>query len=477
MYPKKLDHYINGQWVQPTSGKTHTVLNPANNSVIAELGCASRADLDTALEAADKGFSSWSRTSPYERSKVLRRAADLLRSRAEPIAVQMTLEQGKVLAEARNELASASDVLEWNAEEGRRAYGRLVPARAEGVRNMVVMEPLGPVAAFSPWNFPVNQAVRKIGPALAAGCSIIIKCPEETPASPIGLVQCLHDAGLPPGVLNLVYGVPSEISGHLIPSPVIRKLSFTGSVPVGKHLAALAGQHMKRVTMELGGHSPVLVYDDVDLDAVVKLLVGAKFRNAGQVCIAPTRFYVHKKVYDRFVAEFARTAAALKVGNGTDPTSQMGPLANPRRVTAMEELLADAQERGAEVVTGGNRIGREGNFFEPTVVAGVSREARLMRDEPFGPVAIIVPFDDDDSVLAEANALPFGLASYVFTTNTRRADRAARGLMHGMVSINHFGLLACEAPFGGVKDSGMGHEGGIEGLQAFMFAKTVSQLS
>jgi succinate-semialdehyde dehydrogenase/glutarate-semialdehyde dehydrogenase len=296
MYPQKLDHYINGQWVQPTSGKTRAVVNPADNNVIAALGCASRADLDAALSAADKGFAQWSRISPYERSKVLRRAAELLRSRAEEIAAQMTLEQGKILAEARSELASASDVLEWNAEEGRRAYGRLVPARAEGVRNAVVMEPLGPVAAFSPWNFPVNQAVRKMAPALAAGCSVIIKCPEETPASPIALVQCLHDAGLPPGVLNLVYGVPSDISEHLIPSPIIRKLSFTGSVPVGKHLAALAGQHMKRVTMELGGHSPVLVYDDVDLDAVVKLLVGAKFRNAGQVCIAPTRFYVPRHI-------------------------------------------------------------------------------------------------------------------------------------------------------------------------------------
>ena len=477
MYPQELDHYINGQWVQPTSGKTRAVVNPADNTAIAALGCASREDLDAALSAADKGFAQWSRISPYERSKVLRRAAELLRSRAEEIAVQMTLEQGKILAEARSELASASDVLEWNAEEGRRAYGRLVPARVEGVRNAVVMEPLGPVATFSPWNFPVNQAVRKIAPALAAGCSVIIKCPEETPASPIALVQCLHDAGLPAGVLNLVYGVPSDISEHLIPSPIIRKLSFTGSVPVGKHLAALAGQHMKRVTMELGGHSPVLVYDDVDLDAVVKLLVGAKFRNAGQVCIAPTRFYVHRKIYDRFVAEFAQQAAGLKVGNGLARDSQMGPLANPRRLVAMVELLADARDQGAEIVTGGGRIGAVGNFFEPTVVAGISRGARLMRDEPFGPVALVLPFDDDDAVVAEANALPFGLASYVFTMNTRRADRAARGLMHGMVSINHFGLLACEAPFGGVKDSGMGHEGGIEGLQAFMFAKTVSQLS
>jgi succinate-semialdehyde dehydrogenase/glutarate-semialdehyde dehydrogenase len=370
----------------------------------------------------------------------------------------------------------AADVIDWFAEEGRRAYGRIIPARADGVRNMVIQEPIGVVAGFAPWNFPVTQAVRKIAASLAAGCTIIIKCPEETPGSPIGLVKCFHDAGVPAGVLNLLYGTPSELSEYLIPHPIVRKVSFTGSVPVGKQLAAMAGLHMKRVTMELGGHSPMLVFDDVDADQIATLTAGLKYRNAGQVCISPTRFFVHEKVYDKFVSKFTDIAKGLKVGDGLDPESKMGPLANPRRITAMETLIRDAQEKGAKVATGGKRIGNQGNFFEPTVLTDVPENSRIMNEEPFGPVAVMLRFKDTDEVLQRANKLPFGLASYAFTKNANTATKVADALDHGMVSINHHGLAMPETPFGGVKDSGFGHEGGIEGLQVYMVAKFVSHL-
>ena len=475
-YLETLEHYINGAWVQPTSGKTQDVINPSTSTSLGKLGHASKADLDTALAAAVGGFNTWRRVSAFERCKIMRKAADLLRSRVDQIANILSLEQGKLLAEAKFEIASSADVIDWFAEEGRRAYGRVIPARADGVRNTVIMEPVGPVAGFSPWNFPVLQAARKVGGALAAGCSIIIKCPEETPGSPIEFVKCFHDAGVPQGVINLVYGNPAEISEYLIPSPVIRKISFTGSVPVGKQLGALAGLHMKRATMELGGHAPVLVFDDIESDGVATLLAGMKYRNAGQVCVSPTRFFLHDKVYDKFVAKFTDLARNIKVGDGQDPASKMGPLANPRRVNAMESILLDAQEKGAKVETGGKRIGNEGNFFEPTVLTDVPENARIMREEPFGPVAVMLRFKDTDDVLARANSLPFGLASYAFTKDAKTATKVADALDHGMVSINHFGIALPETPFGGVKDSGYGHEGGIEGLNAYLQTKFVSHL-
>jgi succinate-semialdehyde dehydrogenase/glutarate-semialdehyde dehydrogenase len=470
-----LDHYIDGKWVKP-SGKMLEVFNPANSKVIGELGAASKGDLDKAIAAADKGFKEWRKVSAFERGKILRKVGELLRARCDEIAKVLTQEQGKVLAEAKIEIMMGADIFDWFAAEGQRAYGRIIPARADGVRNMVIMEPVGPVAGFSPWNFPITQAVRKIAASLAAGCSIIIKCPEETPGSPIGLVKCVHDAGVPAGVVNLVYGVPAEISEYLIPSPVIRKISFTGSVPVGKHLAALAATHMKRATMELGGHAPVLVFDDADVDSASKIMAGSKFRNAGQVCISPTRFFVHEKVYDKFVGDFIAAAKNLKVGDGLDPTSNMGPLANPRRVNAMESIIADAQEKGAKVQTGGKRIGNQGNFFEPTVLTDVPESARIMNDEPFGPVAVMLRFKDTDEVLQRANKLPFGLASYAFTKNATTATKVADALDSGMVTINHLGLALPETPFGGIKDSGYGHEGGVEGLQVYLQAKFVSHM-
>ncbi len=476
MYAATLDHYIDGKWVQPTSGKSQDVVNPSTNAVIGKLGHASKADLDAALKAAEKGFATWRKVSAFERGKILKKVADLMRTRADEIAKVLTMEQGKVLAEAKVEVLGSADIIEWFAEEGRRAYGRIIPARADGVRNMVLMEPVGVVAGFSPWNFPVSQAARKIGGALAAGCSIIVKCPEETPASPIGFIKCFHDAGVPPGVVNLVYGVPAEISEYLIPSPIIRKISFTGSVPVGKHLNSLAALHMKRATMELGGHAPALVFDDCETDAVAGLLAGMKFRNAGQVCVSPTRFFVHDKVYDKFVGKFTDLAKGIKVGDGMDATSKMGPLANPRRISAMESIIQDAQEKGAKTQTGGKRIGNQGNFFEPTVLTDVPANARIMTEEPFGPVAVMIRFKDTDKMLAEANSLPFGLASYAFTKNGNMAAKVADALDSGMVSINHFGIALPETPFGGIKDSGFGHEGGIEGLNAYMSAKFVSYM-
>ena len=471
-----LEHYIDGNWVKASGAKSQEVMNPATSKPIGELTHASRGDLDKALAAADKGFKTWRKVSAYERGKILRKAADLVRARADEIAKVLTQEQGKVFMEAKLEVQSAGDILDWYAAEGQRAYGRVIPARADGVRNLVIMEPIGPVAAFTPWNFPVTQAVRKIAAALAAGCSIIIKCPEETPGSPIGLVKALHDAGLPPGVLNLVYGVPAEISEYLIPHPIIRKVSFTGSVPVGKHLNALAASHMKRATMELGGHAPVLVFDDADVEGAAKLMGAFKYRNAGQVCVSPTRFFVHDKVYDNFVGKFIDIARKTKVGDGMAADTRMGPLANPRRVNAIEAFVTDAQEKGAKVETGGKRIGNQGNFFEPTVLTDVPENARIMSEEPFGPVAVMLRFKETDDVLDRANKLPFGLASYAFTKDAKVATKVADALESGMVTINHFGIALPETPFGGVKDSGFGHEGGTEGLQVYLQSKFVSHL-
>ncbi len=473
---ENLDLYIDGKFTKGTSGVGQDVRNPAKDTVLAHLPHAKKAEMDAALAAADRAFKDWRRVSSFERSKILRKTADLVRQRADAIANVLTQEQGKVLAEAKMEVLGAADVIDWFAEEGRRAYGRIIPARADGIRNMVILEPIGVVAGFAPWNFPVTQAVRKIAASLAAGCTMIIKCPEETPGSPLALVRCFHDAGLPAGALNLLYGTPAELSEYLIPHPTVRKISFTGSVPVGKQLAAIAGLHMKRITMELGGHSPMLVFDDVDAEQVATLTAGLKWRNAGQVCISPTRFFVHEKVYDKFVAKFTDIAKNMKVGDGLDPESKMGPLANPRRITAMETLIHDAQEKGAKVATGGKRIGNQGNFFEPTVLTDLPENARIMNEEPFGPVAVMLRFKDTDEVLARANKLPFGLASYAFTKNAHTATKVADALDQGMVSINHHGLALPETPFGGVKDSGFGHEGGIEGLQVYMVSKFVSHM-
>lgn len=474
MYPE-LSLHIDGAWCQGAGGKSQPVLNPATGEAIGTVPHAGRADLDRALAAADKGFKVWRKTSAYDRYKLMRKAADILRGRADAMAQMMTLEQGKPLMEAKMETLAGGDIIDWFAEEGRRTYGKVVPARAEGIYQLVVKEPVGPVAAFTPWNFPINQAVRKISGALATGCSIIIKASEETPASCVELVRAFVDAGLPAGVLNLVYGVPAEISEYLIPHPVIRKITFTGSTAVGKHLAALAGQHMKRATMELGGHAPAIVFEDANVDVAVKILSANKYRNAGQVCVSPTRFLVHEAVYKKFVDGFTAYARNLKVGDGLDKDTRMGPLANGRRIDAMEAFVADAVQKGAKLAAGGKRIGNKGFFFEPTVLADVPRDSRIMNEEPFGPVAAVVPFKGFDEVVAEANRLPYGLAAYAYTKSAKTATAIGAAVESGMVSINHHGLALPEVHFGGVKDSGHGSEGGSEALEGYLNLKFITQ--
>lgn len=474
MYPNVHLH-IGGSWRPARDGRTMPIVNPATEAELGSLSHAGIADLDEALAAVAKGFDAWRRVSPFDRSKLMRKAANLLRERNEHIATLMTLEQGKPIAESRMEAFAAADIIDWFAEEARRAYGRIVPARLEGVSQSVIKEPVGPVAAFTPWNFPLNQAVRKLSAALAAGCSIIVKAPEETPASPAELLRAFVDAGVPDGVINLVYGVPAEISEYLIPHPVIRKISFTGSTAVGKQLAALAGQHMKRATMELGGHAPAIVFNDADIAGAVKIIAGAKFRNAGQVCIAPTRLLVQDKVYKDFVGQFTEAAKAIKVGNGLDADSKMGSLANARRVAAVEGFVQDAIGKGGQLAAGGHRIGNKGYFFEPTVVTDVPKGARAMNEEPFGPLALISPFSTFDEAAEEANRLPYGLASYAFTSSTKTATAIGAEIESGMVAINNVGLALPENPFGGVKDSGYGSEGGIEAMEAYLITKFISQ--
>ena len=466
--------FIDGRWQDAGDGRTLAVQNPATGKEIGRVAHASRADLDRALAAAERGFATWRDYTPAARSKIMRAAAALMRERAESIALLLTQEQGKPLAEAKGEAMAAADIIEWFAEEGFRVYGRLVPHRTNiAIRQMVLKDPVGPVAAFTPWNFPINQVVRKLGAGLASGCSMIVKAPEETPASPAALVRAFQDAGLPEGVLNLVFGTPAEISEYLIASPIIRKITFTGSTPVGKLLAGLAGQHMKRVSMELGGHAPVIVCDDADVDLAVKSIGAAKFRNAGQVCISPTRFLVHNSVKGAFAEAFTKLASGLKVGEGTAADTQMGPLANPRRLTAMSEFYEDAVAKGATVLTGGHRIGEAGNFWAPTVLDNVSLDARLFNDEPFGPVAGMRGFDDLGEAIAEANRLSFGLAAYAFTRSLANADLLARRVEAGMLWVNTPAAGTAELPFGGVKDSGYGTEGGPEALEAYLNTRAV----
>jgi succinate-semialdehyde dehydrogenase/glutarate-semialdehyde dehydrogenase len=467
--------YVNGQWRNAAGGKTLPLVNPASGQEIGRLSHAEIPDLEQAVEAAVEGFRAWKKVSPFERAKLLRKAAEILRSRVDAIAPLLTQEEGKTLAESKGEVAAGADIIDWFAGEAQRTYGRVIPARAEGVYQLVIKEPVGPVAAFSPWNFPVLQAVRKISAALAAGCSIILKGPEEAPASTAELVRAFADAGVPAGALGLLYGIPAEISNFLIPHPAIRKVSFTGSTSVGKQLASLAGAHMKRVTMELGGHAPAIVFEDADLSAATKLLGFFKYRNGGQVCGAPTRFLVHEKVYGEFVEKFVAQTKNIKVGDGMEEGVQMGPRANTRRVTAMESFIADATQKGAKVETGGRRIGNKGNFFEPTVLTNLSRGSRLMNEEPFGPVALMVPFREFDEAITEANRLPYGLASFAFTRSAKTANAVAANVEAGMMSINHLGLAFPEVPFGGIKDSGYGTEGGADAIEPYLNAKFVTQ--
>jgi succinate-semialdehyde dehydrogenase/glutarate-semialdehyde dehydrogenase len=469
--------FIDGAWKPAASGKTLPVLNPATGEPIGTVAHAEKPDLDAALAAAQKGFEIWRKVSANDRYKLMRKAADILRGRLNDVATLMTMEQGKPLPEAKMETTVGADVIDWFAEEARRAYGRTIPARWDNVYQLEVKEPVGPVAAFTPWNFPINQAVRKMSCAIATGCSIILKGPEETPAACAALVDAFVQAGIPAGVVNLVFGVPAEISAYLIPHPIIRKISFTGSTVVGKQLAALAGAHMKRVTMELGGHAPAIVFADADVDAAVKILSANKYRNAGQVCVSPTRFMIEEPVYGEFVDKFVTASKKLKVGDGLKEDTRMGPLAHSRRLDAVEGFVTDAVAKGAEVATGGRRIGNKGYFFEPTVLTNVPREARIMNEEPFGPVAIVNSFTSFEEATEEANRLPYGLAAYAYTRSTRTAAAIGHAIESGMVSINHHGLALPEVRFGGVKDSGFGSEGGADALEAYVNTKLITQMN
>ncbi len=476
MYPS-LHLYINGEFIDGQGRKTEDVFNPAHNTVLGKLPHARTADLDQALGAAQDAFETWSRTSPMERSSILRRVGALIRERADAIARALTMDQGKPLAESKAEVLSCADHAEWHAEECRRIYGRVIPARRPNIHQTVVRQPVGVCAAFTPWNFPLSQAIRKAAAAIGSGCTLILKGPEDAPSSVLALAQIFHDAGLPPGCLNVVWGVPSEVSDHLIRSPIVRKISFTGSVPVGKKLASLASLHMKRTTMELGGHSPVLVFDDADIDRAVSQLVAYKSRNAGQVCVAPSRFYVQEGAYARFLERFVEAYSAQTIGDGLAPETTMGPLAHARRVDTMAHLVRDAMDRGAETKCGGERLERPGNFFLPTVLAGAPDDSLVMTEEPFGPVVPITSFKTREEAIRRANSLPYGLASYVFTESLSNARFASDNLEAGMVNVNHFGIALPETPFGGVKDSGIGHEGGQETFDGYLVTKFISEMS
>jgi succinate-semialdehyde dehydrogenase/glutarate-semialdehyde dehydrogenase len=465
--------FIDNVW--RTTTRDMAVVNPATEIEIGRVCLASETDLSDAVDAAARGFRVWRKVPAFERSKLMRNAAHLMRERVEEIAAIMTMEQGKPLHEARTEALASADVIEWFAEEARRTYGRVIPSRSDVVRQIVTREPVGPVAAFTPWNFPINHAVRKIAAAFAAGCSVVLKGPEETPASCAALTQAFVDAGLPRGVLNLLFGEPADISTYLIAHAAIRKISFTGSTTVGKVLASMAGAHMKRVTMELGGHAPALVFADSDVPRAAALLAAAKFRNAGQVCISPTRFIVEESVIDAFVEHFVAATCAIKVGNGLDEGVQMGPLTKSHRLQAMEQFVADATAHGAKVIVGGERIGLHGYFFAPTVLTNVSPSARVMNEEPFGPIAPVSTFRTYDEAVAEANRLPYGLAAYAYTNSSRTMAALGDDIESGMVSLNHHGLGIPETPFGGLKDSGYGSEGGTEALEAYLNTKFVSE--
>ena len=468
--------YIDGEFLSAGQRDTSPVINPATGAVIGRVPHATPQDLERAVQSTERAFKVWRNTAPYERARILKGAAELIRERSPHIERLLTLEQGKALSESHYEVASAADYFEWFAEEGKRSYGRVVPSRRAEVQQLVKRQPIGPVAAFTPWNFPAITPSRKLSAALAAGCSVIIKPAEECPATTLAIVRCLHDAGLPAGLLQVVFGVPDAISACLIGSPAIRKVTFTGSVPVGRLLAARAAEGVKPISLELGGHGPVLVFADADIDQATRLGAANRFRGTGQICISSTRFLVQHSVYQQFTEKFVAATEALKVGDGMMPDTQVGPLSNARRLEKIEALVADAVQHGATVLTGGKRIDGPGYFYAPTVLADVPMDARVMHEEPFGPIAILMPFHNLDDALAEANRLPYGLSAYVFTKDARTAIDAGERLEAGMIGINHFSMVVSELPFGGMKESGYGSEGGTEGIEHYLTTKFISQV-
>ncbi|UVL16432.1 NAD-dependent succinate-semialdehyde dehydrogenase [Pseudomonas atacamensis] len=468
--------FIGGQWLTAQDRATAAVVNPATGEELGQVPLATAEDLDHALEVARVSFDQWRQTVPDQRAKILKRAADLILERAPHIAAQMTLEEGKPLRESLDEVTRAAEYFEWFAESARRIDGRVVPANRPGVLQLVKRQAIGPVAAFTPWNFPAITPARKLSAALAAGCSVVLKPGEESPSTALALARALDDAGLPEGVLQVVFGVPDQVSSHLIASPIIRKVTFTGSVPIGRLLSARAAEGVKPITLELGGHGPVLVFADADIEKAAVEGVANRFRGTGQVCISSTRFLIQREAYAEFVEHFVAATQALKIGDGMDPQTQVGPLANPRQLAKIEQLIADAVEKGARVLAGGEALPGAGFFFQPTVLADVPMSARIMHEEPFGPIAILMPFDELSDGLQEANRLPYGLSAYAFTSNARTAIDVADGLEAGMIGINQYRIVATELPFGGMKESGHGSEGGIEGIEHYLTNKFISQV-
>lgn len=469
--------FVDGQRIDDGGVDAISLTNPATGETIGQVAQAGGETLAMALDAAQRGFAKWSSFPALQRAQVLRAAAQTLRARADSLAHVMTIEQGKPLGESRAEIMLSADCLDWAAEECRRTYGRVVPSRAPEVSQVVHKFPIGPVAAFSPWNFPAFSPMQKIAPALAAGCSMILKPASETPATAVAIAEILSECGLPAGALNIVHGRASLVSETLIASPIIRKVSLTGSVEVGRTLAQLSGRYLKKCTMELGGHAPVLVLDDADVERIAPLASAAKYRNAGQVCTSPTRFIVDESVYDRFVGGFVQTTNAISVGDGLAEGTRMGPLVNQSQVEKMQELAADAEKRGGRISVGGHKVGNRGSFFAPTVIEDAPDDAKVLSEEPFGPIAVIRRVRGIDEAVAMANALPYGLASYAFTRNANAVARLTREIETGMLAFNQFQAGSIEAPFGGVKDSGFGSEGGTEGIEGYLQPKYVSYLA
>lgn len=475
MYAEKLELLIDGVWMQGSAGATSPLVNPADGTEIARVPRAEKEDLDNALSAADRAFRLWKTTTAAYRWEILSRAADLIETRKAEIAQTLTIENGKSLVEAAGEIQFCADATRWYAEEAKRAYGRIIPARASGVRQLVLKEPVGPALGFAAWNFPAGNVTLKIAAALAAGCSIIVKPSDETPGTAVAIGRCFQDAGVPAGALNIVFGPSAPISEHLIASPIPKKVSLTGSTPVGKLLQRLASETLKRCTMELGGHAPVIVFEDADLDKALDTLVTSKFRNAYQVCTSPTRFYIHENIYERFVEGFVERSRRVVVGNGLDAGTQMGPLITQRRLDLMDGYVQDAVKKGASVALGGERLEGKGFFYAPTVLRDVSDDAQVMKEEPFGPLALLASFKSLEEVVARANSLPLGLAAYLFTTNLGTAADVGEVLEAGVVGVNHTSVHEAETPFGGVNESGYGAESGMEGLDAYMRTKMISE--
>lgn len=475
MYPN-LTLIVGGEERNGGSAGTLRLTDPADGSELTIAPRAGRAEALQAAAAAEKGFAEWSALSALERSKIMRRAADTMRERADAAARIMSMEQGKPLTEARGEWLGSADLLDWFAEEGRRVYGRIVPSRAPNIQIQVLKHPIGPVAAFTPWNFPAWNTMQKVAPALGAGCSVVIKPASDTPGTAWLIGKCLLEAGLPPKAVSVIWGATSELSDALIKAPEIRKVSLTGSTRVGRIVAAQAGEYLKKVTMELGGHGPVIVAADADLDHLIPLAVQWKFRNCGQVCVSPTRFIVDASIHDEFIRRFSEKARELKVGKGVEEGTQMGPLTSQNQLETVLSMVEDALTKGAKIEAGGNRIGDTGNFYEPTILSGMTAEMLAMNEEPFGPLALVMRVHSLDEAIAESNRLPVGLGAYLFTSSMTTVHRVQNHLQAGMLGVNHFALALPETPFGGVRDSGFGSEGGLEGIEAYLTTMTVTTM-